>query len=287
SVLEKARAALLLHPKKDRRELSFLAQNRLIFVFQPNIIKNQQTTRYAKWFKFAEKTRNPNNTASDFDEFSNNSIFAQMIHRLAVNHVDNQDLIKEMGEEAYRAAKKLGEEVQKAEERHFMYWDIYDEITGQYKEEFDATLKAERQLRFAAIDRAEEAIVLAAAAKRLLEKAEIENQKEKERMEKEKERMEKKMAMEKQEALKLVEKEKLERLAAKKLLQEEQKKARKLEKEQKKLLEQEKQRAKSLLEQKQILVMHNLFIAGLSNDIIAKSLDVSIEQILIWQKLKK
>jgi hypothetical protein len=192
------------------------------------------------------------------------------------------------------------------------YWDIYDEITGQYKEEFDATLKAERQLRFAAIDRAEEALVLAAAAKRLLEKAEIENQKEKERMEKEKERMEKekeqmekekermekKMAMEKQEALKLVEKEKLERLAAKKLLQEEQKKARKLEKEQKKLLEQEQQRAKSvleqeqqraksMLEQKQIQLMHNLFAAGLSTDIIAKSLEVSIKQIEVWQKLKK
>jgi hypothetical protein len=264
-----------------------LAQNRLIFVFQPNIIKNKRGTRYAKWFEFAEKTRNPNNQASDFDEFSHNSIFAQMIHRLAVNHVDNQDLIKEMGEEAYRAAKKLGEEVQKAEERHFMYWDIYDEITGQYKEEYEANIKAERQLRLAAVDRAEEAIVLAAAAKRLLEKAEIENQLEKERMAKqlEKEKMEK-------------EKEKLERLAAKKLLQEEQKKARKLEKEQKKLLEQEQQRAKSVLEQeqqraksvleqKQIKLMHNLFAAGLSTELIAKSLEVSVEQIKIWLKLKK
>jgi hypothetical protein len=78
------------------QELSFLAQNRLIFVFQPNIIKNKRATRYAKWFEFAEKTRNPNNKASDFDEFSNNSIFAQMIHRLAVNHVDNQDLFSKM-----------------------------------------------------------------------------------------------------------------------------------------------------------------------------------------------
>jgi hypothetical protein len=276
SVLEKARAALLLHPKKDRRELSFLAQNRLIFAFQPNIIKNKRVTRYAKWFKFAEKTRNPNNTASDFDEFSNNSIFAQMIHRLAVNHVDNQDLIKEMGAEAYLAAKKLGEQVQKEEERHFMYWDIYDEITGKYKDEYEANIKAEQELRFAAVDRAEEAIILAAAAQRRLEKAAIENQLEKERMAKqlEKEKLEK-------------EKEKLERLAAKKLLQEEQKKARKLEKEQKKLLEQEQQRAKSVLEQKQIKLMHNLFAAGLSTDLIAKSLEVSIEQIEVWQKLKR
>jgi DNA invertase Pin-like site-specific DNA recombinase len=71
------------------------------------------------------------------------------------------------------------------------------------------------------------------------------------------------------------------------LLQEEQKKARKLEKEQKKLLEQEQQRAKSILEQKQIQLMHNLFAAGLSTDIIAKSLEVSIEQIKVWQKVKK
>jgi hypothetical protein len=261
-----------------------------------------------------------------------------MIHRLTVNHVDNQDLIKEMGEEAYLAAKKLGEQVQKEEERHFMYWDIYDEITGKYKDEYEAHIKAERQLRLVAVDRAEEAIILAAAAQRRLEKAEMENQmekekmekqmemekkrmekqmeKEKEKMEKEKEKMEKEKAevqklvekekqeaqklveKEKQEAQKLVEKEKLERLAAKKLLQEEQKKVRKLEKEQKKLweqeqqraksaLEQEQQRAKSVLEQKQIKLMHNLFAAGLSIDIIAKSLEVSIEQIKVWQKLKK
>ncbi|MEN9612147.1 MAG: hypothetical protein RLZZ628_2961 [Bacteroidota bacterium] len=349
SELEAERSKLLLHPKKDRRELSFLAQNRLIFVFQPNIIKNKRGTRYAKWFEFAEKTRNPNNKASDFDEFSNNSIFAQMIHRLTVKHVDNQDLIKEMGEEAYLAAKKLGEQVQKEEERHFMYWDIYDEITGQYKEEYDANLKAERELRYAAIDRAEEAMYEAAIVKRLLDKAQKENleaqvilersqkilekekmeaqkilekekmeaqkilekekmeaQKilEKEKMEAqkilekekievqkilkkekmeaqkilEKEKMEAQKILEKEkmEAQKILEKEKTERVAAKKLLQEEQKKARKLEKEQKKLLE-----------QKQIKLMNNLLTVGLSVDVIAKSLEVSVEQIVAWQKIKK
>jgi hypothetical protein len=340
SELEAQRTQLLEYPKKDRRELSFLEQNRLIFVFQANIVKRKpkSATRYAKWFEFAEKTRNPNNVASDFEEFSNHSIFAQMIHRLAVNHVDNQDLIKEMGEEAYLAAKKLGEQVQKEEERHFMYWDIYDEITGQYKEEFDATLKAERKLRFAATDRAEEAILQATIAKKmletetermekklekekleaqkLLEKEKLEAQKllEKEKLEAqkllEKEKLEAQKLLEKEkleaqkllekkemeaqkllekekvekvEAQKILEKEKLERLAAKKLLQEEQKKVRKLEKEQKKLLE----RTKLAEEQKQIKWMNNLLEIGLSIEMVAKSLEVPVEQIWAWQKIKK
>ncbi|MEN9612474.1 MAG: hypothetical protein RLZZ628_3288 [Bacteroidota bacterium] len=327
SVLEARRADLFRHPKVDRRELSFLEKNRLIFVFQPNVVKNKQFAPYVKWFEFAEKTRNPNNKASDFDEYSNHLIFAQMMNRLSVGHADNQDLIKEMGEEAYRAAKKLGEAVQKAEERQFLYWEIYDEITAPIRKEYDALIQAEQAKRYAAIDQTEAALYetrviqkileqerqaaieqakSAAAAQKLLEKEKLEAQKllekekleaqkllEKEKLEaqklleKEKQEAQKLLEKEKQEAQKLLEKEKQERILARKLLQEEHKKAKKLEKEQKKLLEQEQQRSKLLLEKNQIKLMNNLLATGLSVDIIAKSLEVSVQQIADWQKIKK
>jgi hypothetical protein len=326
--LEVRRMSLIQDPETERRKLSFLEENRLIFVFQANIVKNKPNTRYAKWFEFAEKTRNPNNQAADFDNFVHHSIFAQMIHRLSVSHTDNQDLIKEMGEEAYYAARKLGDQMQKEEEKDFLYWSIYDKFGEEHREERNqhkAELKAERSKRFAileekeaiqrlldkqkkeadekaaqavmlqnllekqkaeAIEKAAQTVMLqnllekqkadaiekaaqAVAAKKLLEKEKAEAQKEKVEAQK-------LLEKEKAEAQKLLEKEKVERSTAKKLLQQEQKKVKKLEKEQ-----------KVFAEKNQIKLMNHLFAIGLSIDVIAKSLEVSIQQVQNWQKLKK
>jgi hypothetical protein len=316
--LEARRIALIQDPETDRRKLSFLEENRLIFVFQANIVKNKPNTRYAKWFEFAEKTRNPNNQATDFDDFVHHSIFAQMIHRLSVSHADNQDLIKEMGAEAYYAARKLGDQMQKEEERDFLYWSIYDKFGEEHREERNqhkAELKAERSKRFALLEekeaiqrllnkqkieadeKAAQAVMLqnllekqkleaiekaaqAIVAKKILEKEKVEAQKEKAEtqklLEKEKAEAQKLLEKEKAEAQKLLEKEKQERAIAKKLLQEEQKKVKKLEKEQ-----------KLLAEKNQIKVINHLFAAGLSIDIIAQSLEISVQQIQNWRKLKK
>jgi hypothetical protein len=327
--LEERRAALFLYPKEDRRELSFLAKNRFLFAFQTNIVKNKSAQPYAKWFEFAEKTRNPNNKASDFEHFAHHSIFAQMIHRLSVSHADNQTLIQEMGEEAYYAAKKLGEQLQKEEDEAFLYWSIYDKLDEKYREyrdQYDAELKAERSKRFAILEEKDalqrlmekqtseatekavqaaliqkmlekqklEAIEKAAqavAAKKLLEKEKAEAQKllEKEKaeaqklLEKEKAEAQKLLEKEKIEAQKLLEKEKAEaqkllekEKIAKKLLQEEQKKVKKLEKEQ-----------KMLAAKNQIQLIHTLFAAGLSVDAVAQLLQVPVQQILNWQKIKK
>jgi hypothetical protein len=284
--LEVRRMSLIQDPETERRKLSFLEENRLIFVFQANIVKNKPNTRYAKWFEFAEKTRNPNNQAADFDNFVHHSIFAQMIHRLSVSHTDNQDLIKEMGEEAYYAARKLGDQMQKEEEKDFLYWSIYDKFGEEHREERNqhkAELKAERSKRFAILEEKE-------AIQRLLDKQKkeadekaaqavmLQNLLEKQKAEAQKEKVEAQKLLEKEkaEAQKLLEKEKVERSTAKKLLQQEQKKVKKLEKEQ-----------KVFAEKNQIKLMNHLFAIGLSIDVIAKSLEVSIQQVQNWQKLKK
>jgi hypothetical protein len=45
TILNQHRVELLKILKKDRRELAFLVENRLIFAFQPNIVKNKNTTK--------------------------------------------------------------------------------------------------------------------------------------------------------------------------------------------------------------------------------------------------
>ncbi len=56
--------------KNATRGLEFLATNRLTFALQHNIARSiTQNKAYAKWFLLAEKTRNSENTESDFKEF--------------------------------------------------------------------------------------------------------------------------------------------------------------------------------------------------------------------------
>jgi hypothetical protein len=59
------------------------------------------------------------------------------------NRGDNQDLINEMGEEAYYAAKKLGAEMQKKEEADFVYWRIYDIIRADNRKKFEQFMTPE------------------------------------------------------------------------------------------------------------------------------------------------
>jgi hypothetical protein len=185
------------------------------------------------------------------------------MNRLLITHADNQDLIKEMGLEAYQKAKKLGEEAEMRELRQYFYWQIYDEISGGWDETLDAVK-----------NRAYDAEFQAMQLTQALEKEKMEAQK---TLEKEKMEAQKTLAIlekEKMEAQKTLEKEKLSRIEAKKALQEEKKKAKKLEQEQKKFAEQEQKRAKILLEQEKIKLMNNLLTAGLATDVIAKSLEV-------------
>jgi hypothetical protein len=184
------------------------------------------------------------------------------MNRLLVSHADNQDLIKEMGLEAFQKAKKLGDEAELRELRDFFYWQIYDEIAGDWPEKVSNAQNRAYDAEFQVIQLA-----------RALEKEKMEAQKilEKEKME----------------AQKILEKEKRIRMEAKKALQEEQKKAKKLEQAQKKMLEQEQKRTKIVVEQEKIKLMNNLLAAGLAIDMVAQSLEVSVEQIKVWTKFKK
>jgi hypothetical protein len=103
------REKLLKTLQTKKRGLDFLSQNRFIFAFQQNIIKNKKYAKYVRWFEFAEKTRNVENQEADFAGFNNDLIFSKMMARLTTTTQEPEDLRKAMGDIAYEAAKKRGE----------------------------------------------------------------------------------------------------------------------------------------------------------------------------------
>ena len=64
------------------RKLDFLQKNKLIYAFQPNIIRNKKFTKYLPWFELADKTRNKLNEKSWFDEYLKDQIFVEIIKRI-------------------------------------------------------------------------------------------------------------------------------------------------------------------------------------------------------------
>ncbi|MEN9610263.1 MAG: hypothetical protein RLZZ628_1077 [Bacteroidota bacterium] len=90
-MLREQREKLLKILKNDTKKLSFLYKNRLIFVFQKNIIKNKKLSKYFRWFEFAAKTSNPDNKATDFDSYYDHpAIFAAM-KRLMTSELTEDD----------------------------------------------------------------------------------------------------------------------------------------------------------------------------------------------------
>ena len=89
--LLRLRAEMLKILDNDTKGISFLAKNKLIFVFQKNIIKNAIMADYVRWFTFAEATKNVNNTEQDFLIYKDDPIFSMMMNELAVNNFDMND----------------------------------------------------------------------------------------------------------------------------------------------------------------------------------------------------
>ncbi len=76
----------------DTKNLSFLQKNRLIWAFQKNIVKNEKFTKYKAWFELAEKTRNKLNSKSDFIQFEQDKIFAEIIRRISKEVLTDEDV---------------------------------------------------------------------------------------------------------------------------------------------------------------------------------------------------
>ncbi len=82
TILEERKKTLKIL-QNDTKGLDFFAQNRLIYIFQKNIVKNKHNSLpYFKWFDFANISRNLNNKEADFLKFKEDKDMAEVINRL-------------------------------------------------------------------------------------------------------------------------------------------------------------------------------------------------------------
>ncbi len=77
--------------ENDTRDLDFLQENKLIFVFQKNIIENKKNKSYYKWFKFASETLREDNKKEDFKNFKKNS-FLKIIKKLKKDFLNDEEI---------------------------------------------------------------------------------------------------------------------------------------------------------------------------------------------------
>ena len=90
-VIQAERAKTLNILDNKTKDLDFFSENRLIYVFQKNIVFNKLDTIYFKWFDFAQKSKNPNNIESEFDNFKNDTIMAEVLKRLKKDNFPKDD----------------------------------------------------------------------------------------------------------------------------------------------------------------------------------------------------
>ncbi|MEN9611517.1 MAG: hypothetical protein RLZZ628_2331 [Bacteroidota bacterium] len=276
--------------------LDFHTQNRLIYVFQNNVVKNKQNKPYVKWFEFAQKTRHKKNQATDFQPYVNNLIFSEMIKRLSTQWMEPDELRAMMGNEAYEAAKKLTEQDREQDRLDKIYDQFYQAFGDQVREEKAAALwkltmayqdfgekerafladkakkeqeiaKKEQELAKVEQEKAqlEQAKLKAEQEKAQLRQAKVKAEQEKAKAEKEIAKMEQEKAKKEQEILKEKAEKKAEHAAMKRLLKAEQEKAKK---EKETLLKAEQEKAKK---EKEILLKAEQEKAKKEKEILLKA----------------
>ena len=102
----------------NSKDLDFLQKNRLIFALQKNIDENPKLNKYSPWFSFAEKTKNEENSKSDFKDFLADPIFKEIMRRLLRSDLSDAELDYINTEAENRAAiERYDNSVIKANER--------------------------------------------------------------------------------------------------------------------------------------------------------------------------
>lgn len=101
----------------NAKNLDFLAKNRLIYIFQKNIVKNKKYSPYFQWFDFAEKTKNKNNKKEDFVEFEKNKSIMLAINRLRTDKLKSEEFQYIDDFEKFRLQVEIHDEVIRKEGR--------------------------------------------------------------------------------------------------------------------------------------------------------------------------
>lgn len=73
------------------KQIDFLSKNKLVYIFQKNIVKNQSNSKYFAWFEFAEKTKDENNVKDDFEKYETDKIFKEIMKRINKEVLQEED----------------------------------------------------------------------------------------------------------------------------------------------------------------------------------------------------
>jgi hypothetical protein len=87
------RETLLEQLNNSTKQLNFLPKNRLIYLFQKNIVANanDKLNKYVAWFELAEKTKNKDNTIEDFMVFKSDPILSEVMRRINKTTLTTED----------------------------------------------------------------------------------------------------------------------------------------------------------------------------------------------------
>ncbi len=89
-ILEQRAKCLEIIDNKTKK-LDFYQKNKLIYAFQPNIVRNKKYSRYLPWFELAEKIRDKLNQKRWFDEYLQDEIFTEIIKRINTESFEQSD----------------------------------------------------------------------------------------------------------------------------------------------------------------------------------------------------
>ncbi len=94
--IKKERDTLFKLKENKEKNVNSIQQNRLIFMFQSNIVKNnknkEKLKKYIRWFDFASKSKNDKNTKADFKEYETDKIFSEVIKRLRKDRLGEEEM---------------------------------------------------------------------------------------------------------------------------------------------------------------------------------------------------
>lgn len=125
------RAALVKNLQNKTKNLDFLQENHITYLFQKNIIKNKNYGKYVRWFDFAEKTGKKDNTQADFQEFLQDKTFLAIIRRI------NKEVLQEDDFGYIRTQEERQEERERwaREEREQMLPELREIAKEEAKQE--------------------------------------------------------------------------------------------------------------------------------------------------------
>ena len=94
--LVKKREKLLQLLTNTEKNIDFLQQNKLIYAFQKNIVKNKKYKKYYAWFELAEKTLKKISEKFEYEKYLQDEILSEVVRKLKteLSEKDSEGYIK-------------------------------------------------------------------------------------------------------------------------------------------------------------------------------------------------